>query len=84
MVIILFLITFFTLLGKINLSEIKPLLENGFKPVLKGSYLYISNNIFPLYLLLIIPKNNSRNLILSDEVTNAIEEYFCHLYQGML
>lgn len=58
MVIILFLITFFTLLGKINLSEIKPLLENGFKPVLKGSYLYISNNIFPLYLLLIIPKNN--------------------------
>ncbi len=54
----LLIITTLTLISKIDLNELKPILEYGFNPVLKGSYLYISNNIFPLFLMLIIPKDN--------------------------
>lgn len=56
--IILYITTVLTLISKIDLNELKPILEYGFNPILKGSYLYISNTIFPLYLMLIIPKDN--------------------------
>ena len=56
--LILFLISALALVPKFQMNELFPFLENGMIPVLKGSYLNVSYNIFPLFILLIIPKDN--------------------------
>lgn len=61
--IILFLTIISTtgILPHFLVSNIKPTLENGIIPPLKGSIALILTNIVPIFILLIIPKNKIRN-----------------------
>ena len=77
--IILWIIPFLGLIFQIKLINILPLLENGIKPILGGTYQYITNNIFSLFLLTIFPKdiisdknNVNKRLILSYCLINLI------------
>lgn len=70
--IILFILAAVGLLQEVSLSNLKPMLEFGFKPVLKGSLSFISFNVLPLFILTCIPKNYifnnqyfERNIILT-------------------
>lgn len=56
--IILFLISALALIGKFRIDELLPFLENGLFPVIKGGCFNICYNIFPLFTILIIPKDN--------------------------
>lgn len=59
--IILFILAVFSLISNFKIDGIFPLFEYGFMPIIKGTYLNISLNIFPLFFLLIIPKDNIVN-----------------------
>ena len=70
--IILIVISHLGLLPFIDYNNFKPMLEHGLSKPLFGSLYVISHNITPLFLLLIIPKNNiirnksfSKHIILS-------------------
>lgn len=54
---ILYGISFIGLMDKINLNNLKPVLENGILPILKASFNYITYAILPIFTLSIIPKN---------------------------
>ena len=54
----MYLITFLTLFSKIDLSNIKPIFENGPLPIINGSLIELSYSIISLIVLLIIPKTN--------------------------
>lgn len=56
--ICLFLVACFSLLPKVSLDNFKPFLENGFSRTFNGVPYILSFNIIPIFLLLIIPKNN--------------------------
>ncbi len=55
--ILLFLFAYFGLTKEIKLDNIKPILEFGWSPILKGSISYIAFNTLPLFVLTAIPKN---------------------------
>lgn len=55
-VIILFLISFIGLLDKIDINNIKPILEHGPRPVFNGIYNYIAYTTLPIFTLSIVPK----------------------------
>ena len=59
--IILLISGYGTLLTKIDTSNFFPILKNGIKNPLISSLYSASCSILPLYLLLIIPKNNIKN-----------------------
>lgn len=59
--IILYLLSFVGLFNQMSLSNFKPFLESGYFYLFKGSYSFITYNVLPLYLLLIIPKNDINN-----------------------
>lgn len=54
--IILYIISAFGLGAQIKLTNIEPILADGFIPVLKAVYNYMSYMIFPIFFMLIIPK----------------------------
>ena len=62
-IIIFYICIFLSLLPLIglffqtNLDNLLPFMNNGSIPILKGSYIYIANNILPICLLLIIPRD---------------------------
>lgn len=56
--LILFLISIIGLFPEFDMSNLKPVLEYGFKRPLIGSIYNFLFNLLPIYLLLIIPKNN--------------------------
>lgn len=58
---LLYVISISGLIGKISVDNLKPFLEFGYKPIFKASYSYIAYNVLPLYLLLIIPKNDIKD-----------------------
>lgn len=62
--VLLFIISTLGLSTQIKILNIMPFLQNGITPVLKGIIPYISYMILPLFLMLIIPKNeiNDKNL----------------------
>lgn len=50
----------FSILGltpTINLENFKPFISNGIPSIFKASYIYITYNILPIFILTIIPKN---------------------------
>lgn len=59
--IVLFLLAVFSLISDFKIGGIFPIFEYGFVPIIKGTYVNISLNIFPLFFLLIIPKDNIEN-----------------------
>lgn len=56
--IVIYAITFFSLISKLEISNIFPILENGITPVLDGSLVQLSYSVLAIFPLLIIPKNN--------------------------
>ncbi len=56
--IILFLLSLIGLFSQLSIDNFKPFLESGYTILFKGTYSYITYNVLPLYLLLIIPKND--------------------------
>ena len=59
--IILYLLSLIGLFREISIDNFKPFLESGYFTLFKGTYSIITYNVLPLYLLLIIPKNNTCN-----------------------
>lgn len=59
--IILYLLSLIGLFREINVDNFKPFLENGYNMMIKGSYSFVTYNVLPLYLLLIIPQKNIDN-----------------------
>lgn len=54
----LFFLAFFSLVPKIQVSEVFPILEYGMIPIFHARGISISYNVLPLFVLLIIPKDN--------------------------
>lgn len=70
--IILFIFACSGLFKEIDLDNIKPILEFGWSPVIKGSMSFVAFNILPLFILTCIPKNSvfqtkhyNRNIIIT-------------------
>ena len=59
--IIFYILSFIGLFNQMSLNNFKPFLESSYNILFKGSYSYIIYNVLPLYLLLIIPKNDIDN-----------------------
>ena len=57
--VILYLLSLIGLTTQISIDNFKPFLESNY--LFKGTYSFITYNVLPLYLLLIIPKNNIDN-----------------------
>lgn len=60
-VIFLYIISSLGLISKVNIENIKPILEYGITPVLKGVYNYIIYAILPIFILFIVAKNKIDN-----------------------
>jgi spore germination protein KB len=56
--ILFFLLSFLSVINKIDLSNLSPTLENGIFPILDGALVEFSYCALAYFLLLIIPKNN--------------------------
>ena len=56
--IVLYLLSLIGLFNQLSIDNFKPILENSYKVLFRGSYSYLTYNVLPLYLLLIIPKND--------------------------
>ncbi len=54
--IVLTLLPFIGLFFQLDMDNFLPFLYQGPTPVLKGSFIYLTNNVLPIFLLLIIPK----------------------------
>ncbi len=59
--VILYLLSLIGLFREINVDNFKPFLESSYINLFKGTYSFITYNVLPLYLLLIIPKNDIDN-----------------------
>lgn len=59
--IIILLTIYLGLYPVYRFEELKPFLPNGFIPIIKNSYIYMSYSFTPLILLTIIPKSNIVN-----------------------
>lgn len=57
---ILYLLSILGLLNQVRPSNMLPILSNGFSPVIKGTLIYISYVVLPIFILTIIPKNHMR------------------------
>ena len=69
MSIIIYLITFFALISKLELSNLFPMLENGVMPILDGSLIQLSYSVLAIFPLLIVPRNNiSQNKKLANSL----------------
>lgn len=70
--ILLFLFASLGLWKEADFNNLKPILEFGWSPILKGSMSFIAFNVLPLFILSSIPKNNvfdtkhyNRNIIIT-------------------
>lgn len=54
----MFILSIIGLINHIKLDNILPFLENGIPDVIKGSLLYIAYSVLPIFIILIIPRNN--------------------------
>lgn len=55
--VIIFFINSISLIGNIELNNLKPFLSEGFIPILKGSLYYVIYAVVPIFIIGIIPKN---------------------------
>lgn len=76
--ILLFLFASVGLFQEADFDNLKPILEFGWSPILKGSMSYISFNVLPLFILSSIPKNYifqtkhyNRNIIITYFLSSA-------------
>ena len=78
---ILYFIAALSLIREFDLNGLKPIFNSGLLPILKGSFSSLGLNIFPLFIILIIPKNNIKNnkKILSSFFKVYIFRYICML-----
>ena len=78
---ILFFIAAFSLAGECDLNSLKPVLNSGLSPILKGSFASLGLNIFPIFIILIIPKNDikNNNKLLSSFFKVYIFRFICML-----
>lgn len=67
--IFLYLLSLIGLFSEISINNFKPFFENSYINLFKGSYSFITYNILPLYLLLIIPKNDIDNKYFFKNIT---------------
>lgn len=58
MSIVIYLISFLSLVGKVKLDNLFPMFEFGINPILDGALIEISYCVLAIYPLLIIPKDN--------------------------
>ena len=63
-VLFLYLVSFLGLMDKISINNVRPVLEHGIMPVLKGLYNYVAYVIFPIFTLSVINRDkiNKKNL----------------------
>lgn len=59
--ILIFIISFLGLANQVKFDNILPFLEHGLKGPLIGGLAHVAYTIFPLFILLIIPKNSIRD-----------------------
>ena len=59
--VFLYLLSLIGLTTQISIDNFKPFLESSYISLFKGSYSFVTYNVLPLYLLLIIPKNDVDN-----------------------
>ena len=74
--IIIILLTITSTIGLIpnfDIKNIKPILEHGINPTIKGGIILTLTNIVPIFILLIIPKNNITN-------NNKVSKYIIITY----
>ena len=78
---ILYIIAALSLLKEFNVNGLKPVFNSGIIPILKGSFSSLGLNVFPLFIILIIPKNSikNNNKILSSFFKVYIFRYICML-----
>ena len=67
--ILLYLLSLIGLSTQISIDNFKPFLENTYISLFKGSYSFVTYNVLPLYLLLIIPKNDIDNKYFFKHIT---------------
>lgn len=77
--IIFVILTILGLTWQIKIENILPILENGIKSPIIGSFIYIAYNITPIFLLTIIPKNEildkenlKKRMIITYIISNII------------
>lgn len=78
---ILYFIAALSLIGKCDLNGLKPIFNSGITPILKGSFSSLGLNIFPLFIILIIPKNNIKN---NDKIISSFFKVYIFRYLCML
>ena len=66
--IFLFIISSIGLIGKVDINNIKPLLENGTTPVFKGVFNYIGYTTLPLFMLSIFKRNQINNKKINKQI----------------
>lgn len=67
--IIIFCICFLGLINQSDLNNILPFLEHGIIPPIISGFAHVGYSILPLFILLIIPKNNIKN---NEKLTKTI------------
>lgn len=88
--VILALVAFFSLFGKVDLSNFFPIMENGIMPTLKGTFYLLVLNSVPIFTLLIIPKaniqsgNQKRAIIMSYVISVSVSFIIMFATLGVL
>ena len=78
---ILFFIAALSLIKEFDVNGLKPIFNSGFLPILKGSFSSLGLNIFPLFIILIIPKNSIKN---NDKMLKSFFKVYIFRYLCML
>ena len=78
--VFLFLLTFFGLSSQLELSNLLPIAENGFIPILEGSIICMPYTHFVLLLLLAIPKDN---IIDKEKLNKRVSIFYILTFIGI-
>lgn len=78
---ILYITAVLSLIKEFDVNGLKPILNSGIFPVLKGSFSSLGLNILPLFIILIIPKNDIKN---NDKILSSFFKVYTFIYLCML
>ena len=78
---ILYAVAALSLIREFDFNGLKPIFNSGIIPILKGSFSSLGLNIFPLFIILIIPKNNIKN---NDKIISSFFKVYIFRYLCML
>jgi spore germination protein KB len=80
-----------SLASQMRIDELKPVLSNGYKPIIKATMDYLSYSITPFILLTIIPKNNitnnkklKKNIIIAHFLAGLLMFFVFFLIPGII